>query len=82
MGQFGIVPTPVCVEERSEIKDRFGPAPPADRPVLHLGFANDTDFLWDPEKGLSKVPSFSIPLTPVEDLESPCPAAPENEASS
>lgn len=77
--QFGIVPTPVCVDERSEIEDRFGPAPPTDRPILHFGFANDTDFLWDPEDGLTKVPSFSVPLTPVAGLDSTCPAPSENE---
>ena len=81
VGQFGFVPTPVCVDEQSEIKDRFGPAPPTDRPVLHFGFANDTDFLWDPEDGLTKVPSFSVPLTPVTGLDSACPGPPNDKGA-
>jgi len=81
VSQFGIVPTPVCVEQSSEIDDRFGPAPPTDRPVLHFGFANDIDFLWDPEEELTKVPSFSVPLTPVTGLDSTCPDPPNNEDS-
>lgn len=69
----GIKPTPVCVEPASTAEDRFGPALPANRPVLHFSGVNKTDVLWDTENGVTKVPNFSVTLTPVPDLDSSCP---------
>lgn len=72
----GIRPTPVCVESTLSSGKRFGPALPTDRPVLHFNGVNRTDVMWDRENGVTKAPSFSVTLTPVSDLDSPCPVGP------
>lgn len=72
----GIRPTPVCVDPTVTSGNRFGPTLSAHRPVLHFNGVDKTDVLWDRENGVTKVPSFSVTLTPVPDLDSPCPAGP------
>ncbi len=73
-GHVGVTPSVVCVEPGADPVSRFGPPLTTDRPVLYFAGANDVDLLWDREEGLTKVPRFSVSLTPVPDLDSACPA--------
>ena len=72
-GHVGVTPSVVCVEPGDGPIQRIGPPPTTDRPVLYFDGANDVDLLWDREHGLTKVPRFSVSLTPVPDLNSACP---------
>lgn len=77
----GITPTPVCIEDAAEPKARFGPELPTERPVLHFQGMNGTDLLWNGGEGITKVPGFSVTLTPVNDLDRSCPAPSPTEES-
>ena len=72
-GHVGVTPSVVCVEPGGDPVQRIGPPLTTDRPVLYFDGANDVDLLWDREQGLTKVPRFSVSLTPVPDLNSVCP---------
>ncbi|WP_190394575.1 hypothetical protein [Nocardiopsis deserti] len=69
----GIRPSVMCVEVGQTQVQRVGPPLTTDRPVLYFPGTNNTDLLWDREEGLTRVPRFSVTLTPVTDLDSPCP---------
>ena len=72
-GHVGVTPSVMCVEPGGDPIQRIGPPLTTDRPVLYFDGANDVDLLWDREHGLTKVPRFSVSLTPVPDLNSACP---------
>lgn len=72
-GHVGVTPSVVCVEPGGDPVQRIGPPLTTDRPVLYFDGANNVDLLWDREHGLTKVPRFSVSLTPVPDLNSVCP---------
>jgi hypothetical protein len=69
----GVLPSVVCVELGGDPSHRIGPPLTTDRPVLYFEGENDIDLLWDREHGLTKVPRFSVSLTPVTDLDDICP---------
>jgi hypothetical protein len=69
----GIQPSVVCVKVGQTPVQRVGPELTTERPVLYFPGANNTDLLWDREDGLTRVPRFSVTLTPVAELDSPCP---------
>lgn len=72
-GHVGITPSTVCVEPGGGPVSRIGPPLTTDRPVLYFSGADNVDFLWDREHGLTKVTRFSVSLTPVPDLDTECP---------
>ncbi|GAA1110221.1 hypothetical protein [Nocardiopsis metallicus] len=72
-GHVGVTPSAVCVEPPDDPVKRIGAPLTTDRPVLYFEGANDIDLLWDREHGLTKVPRFSVSLTPVTDLDDVCP---------
>jgi hypothetical protein len=72
-GHVGVTPSVVCVEPGDGAVNRIGPPLTTDRPVLYFDGANDVDLLWDRDRGLTKVPRFSVSLTPVPDLDAACP---------
>lgn len=73
LGHAGVRPSAVCVEPGEDAVSRIGPPLTTDRPVLYFIGENDVDLLWDREEGLTKVPRFSVSLTPVSDLDATCP---------
>ncbi|WP_121181934.1 hypothetical protein [Nocardiopsis sp. Huas11] len=70
----GVEPAVVCVDPGEDPVTRVGPPLTTDRPVLYFAGANDVDLLWDREEGVTRVPRFSVALTPVDTLDDPCPA--------
>lgn len=63
----------VCVEPGPDPVKRIEAPLTTDRPVLYFDGANNVDLLWDQEQGLTKVPRFTVSLTPVPGLDSDCP---------
>ncbi|MFE3458126.1 hypothetical protein ACFXKD_11315 [Nocardiopsis aegyptia] len=69
----GVEPAVVCVDPGEDPVVRVGPPLTTDRPVLYFKGAKDVDLLWDREEGVTRVPRFSVTLTPVDTLDDPCP---------
>ena len=69
----GVLPSVVCVEPEEDPVSRTGPPLTTDRPVLYFAGEDDVDLLWDREHGVTKVPRFSVSLTPVPELDTECP---------
>jgi hypothetical protein len=69
----GVEPAVVCVDPGEDPVVRVGPPLTTDRPVLYFAGANDVDLLWDRDEGVTRVPRFSVTLTPVDTLDAPCP---------
>ncbi|WP_017579147.1 hypothetical protein [Nocardiopsis valliformis] len=72
VGHVGVQPTVVCVGAEEDPVSRIGAPLTTDRPVLYFEGENDIDLLWDREHGLTKLPRFSVSLTPVTDLDDTC----------
>lgn len=73
LGHAGVRPSVVCTVPGEDQVSRIGPPLTTDRPVLYFDGTDDVDLLWDREHGLTKVPRFSVSLTPVPDLDAECP---------
>lgn len=73
LGHAGVQPSTVCAVPGEDPVSRIGPPLTTDRPVLYFEGTDGVDLLWDREHGLTKVPRFSVSLTPVPDLDAECP---------
>ncbi|MBE2998392.1 hypothetical protein IDM40_06680 [Nocardiopsis sp. HNM0947] len=73
LGHAGVLPSAVCAVPDEDPVTRIGPPLTTDRPVLYFEGTDGVDLLWDREHGLTKVPRFSVSLTPVPDLDAECP---------